>query len=434
MRGAVLMSVVASVAAHGHRHGEAWASTPTQAGLQVTTIGGSGHVSFSNTEPCRDHPSQHRDGPAETSKFAAPTRAQVVDGVPHVLDPMNGCIRTYSEGIWSSATPCCTSDIAVGRRGKGPQDMYIADDYYYLLDSYNNQLKRSPRPFEEWTVLAGNGSRPFHGQSEDGEALRHALNNPHGLAVTTDGSGDLYISETFSSCIKLLRNGVLTTIAGRCGFGGYSDGTPADARFQHPHHVNLDPRNESVLYVSDAECWDDDARDDMDYQSCKRTNGGVCFSGIRKIELDRSTGLAVSVSTVAGKATKGEHGKQSHACNGVVDGPTSDAKFNFVHGTAFAPLTPEERMRAEAGDGLAGSDAIYVCDEDGNRIRRIDLRENVVSTVAGSGKEGPRDGSSAKARFTYPGGIGLDVDGNIYVGDYESNRVRLISAATVSIV
>jgi len=330
-------------------------------------------------------------------------------------------------------TPCCTSDIAVGKNGAGPQDMYISDDSYYLLDSYNNQLKRSLRPFKEWTVLAGNGSRPFHGQSEDGEALKQALNNPHGMAVTTDGSGDIYISETFSSCVKLLRNGVLTTVAGKCGFGGYSNGNPADARFQHPHHVNLDPRNESVLYLSDAECWDDDD-DGHDDKSCVNTNGGVCFSGIRKIELDRKTGLAVSVSTVAGKATKGKDGKQSQSCNDVVDGSTSDAMFDFIHGTAFAPLTADEQKRVQAGEELGGSDEMYVCDEDGNRIRKIDLKKNVVSTVAGSGKEGPKDGSSAKARFTYPGGIGLDLEGNIYVGDYESNLVRLISAKTETVV
>jgi len=272
------------------------------------------------------------------------------------------------------------------------------------------------------------------GQSGDGAALEQALNNPHGLAVTTDGSGDVYISETFSSCVKLLRNGILTTVAGKCGFGGYSDGNPAEARFQHPHHVNLDPRNESVLYVSDAECWDDDAVDDMAYASCTKTNGGVCFSGIRKIELDRSTGLAVSVSTVAGKATMGKHGSQSQSCNDVVDGSTSDAMFDFIHGTAFAPLSPDEKKRSAAGEDLGGSDEIFVCDEDGNRIRKIDLRNNQVSTVAGSGKEGPKDGSSAKARFTYPGGLGLDLRGNIYVGDYESNRVRLISAVSDSIV
>lgn len=176
------------------------------------------------------------------------------------------------------------------------------------------------------------------------------------MAVTSDGSGDVYISETWSSCIRLLRNGQLTTVAGRCGFGGHADGAPLDARFQHPHHINLDPRNESELYVSDVECFDDDPfPDDQKYKPCATTDGGVCFSGVRKIELDRATGLAVRVSTLAGQFTEKSHGKK--ACNKFADGDAKTASFNYIHGTAFVPLSAEERAAPRAA---GGSDAIFV--------------------------------------------------------------------------
>ena len=108
--------------------------------------------------------------------------------------------------------------------------------------------------------------------------------------------------------------------------------------------------------------------------------------------------------------------------------------FDFIHGTAFLPLSASEKARLQAGESLGGSDNIYVSDEDGNRIRKIDLKNNVVSTIAGSGKEGPKDGPAAKAKFTYPGGVGLDTEGNIYVGDYESHRVRLIAPSSAELV
>lgn len=82
--------------------------------------------------------------------------------------------------------------------------------------------KRASRPFDKWVVLAGNvsahhtlisgmllrerdcsylqGSRPYRGRSTDGPALEQALNEPHGMAVTSDGSGDVYIAE-----VKLFR-------------------------------------------------------------------------------------------------------------------------------------------------------------------------------------------------------------------------------------
>jgi len=325
--------------------------------------------------------------------------------------------------------------MSTGTNGQGPQDFFISDDgYLYMLDSYNNQLKQSPWPFQEWTVLAGNGSRPFHGQSTDGPALEQALNNPHGMAVTTDGSGDVYLSQTFSSCVSLLRNGVLTTVAGKCGFGGYADGDPSEARFQHPHSITLDPRNESVLYLNDAECWDDEPfPDDQKWKPCAKTSEGVCFSGIRKLELDRSTGSVVRVSTLAGKHSSKRNGKVSKTCNDYADGDQSTAMFDFIHGTAFLPLSEDEKSRKQAGESLGGSDAIYVADEDGNRIRKVDLQTKITSTVAGSGDDGLTDGPGSEATFNYPGGLGLDLAGNIYVGDYESHRIRFVTAPQSSV-
>ena len=147
--------------------------------------------------------------------------------------------------------------------------MWVTRTRFFLLDSYNNQIKSAPRPFTEWTVLAGNGSRPARGRSDDGPALAVALNEPHGMAVVPSSlaSGDdadvaIYVAEMWPSCVWLLRARRLATVAGTCGVGGYADvardGVAAAARFQHPHHVALDPRDEAVLYLSDAECYDDD--------------------------------------------------------------------------------------------------------------------------------------------------------------------------------
>lgn len=398
----------------------------------MSTIGGSGPSAIAKVKPCSIDSQYHKDGAASSSRFAAPTRIQVLGGKLFVADGMNGCIRSadVGGGSWSSETPCCTADISTGPEGWGPQDLAVSDKYFYLLDSYNNQVKRSPRPFTKWTVLAGNGSRPFHGQSTDGPALQQALNEPHGFAVTSDGSGDIYIAETWSSCVKLLRKGVLTTVAGRCGFGGHADGNPLESRFQHPHTITLDPRDETKLYVSSAPCYDDDGPpDDQKYKPCAKTNGGVCFSGVQLVTLDRTTGLAVNVKTISGKA--GKKGK----CADAVDGKVDSAAFEYIHGTAFQPLSDDELASKQAGNKLSPSKAIYVCDEDANTIRKIDFDAGRVSTVAGKAYDDDLvDGPALKAAFNYPGGLGLDPQGNIYVGDYENSRIRLISFKNVSVL
>jgi len=330
----------------------------------------------------------------------------------------------------SSATPCCSADIATGEGGNGPQFMHVTPGHFYLTDSFNNQLKWSTRPFKEWTVLAGNGSRPHRGRSIDGLALQVPLNEPHGFTVTSDGSGDVYIADTFSSCIRLLRDGVLTTIAGRCGFGGHADGAPHASLFQHPHRVNLDPRNESELYVSDSECWDDEDGDDEPSHPCRHTDAGVCFSGVRKIELDRSTGLAVRVSTVVGQLSSRADGKESRECIGFADGNASSAKFHFSHGVAFSLLSGADMELRHKGQPAGGSPSMFIMDELGNRVRKLDFHTGIVTTIAGTGKYGMQNGPGSSATFSNPAGLGLDLGDTVYVADYASHRIRVISPPT----
>jgi sugar lactone lactonase YvrE len=51
-----------------------------------------------------------------------------------------------------------------------------------------------------------------------------------------------------------------------------------------------------------------------------------------------------------------------------------------------------------------------------------------VSTLAGTGFPGYKDGPAAEANFFYPHGIALDDNGNIYVSDFGNDRIRKISS------
>ena len=51
----------------------------------------------------------------------------------------------------------------------------------------------------------------------------------------------------------------------------------------------------------------------------------------------------------------------------------------------------------------------------------------VVSTVAGNGTPGFADGNATSAQFNSPAGVTLDSSGNIYVADYNNQRIRKIS-------
>jgi DNA-binding beta-propeller fold protein YncE len=66
---------------------------------------------------------------------------------------------------------------------------------------------------------------------------------------------------------------------------------------------------------------------------------------------------------------------------------------------------------------------LYVADTENQRIRKI-TPEGVVSTLAGSSTAGTGDGLAGSAQFNAPREIDIDTNGNIYVVDSGSHRVR----------
>ena len=75
-----------------------------------------------------------------------------------------------------------------------------------------------------------------------------------------------------------------------------------------------------------------------------------------------------------------------------------------------------------------GSDTngnLYIPDTDNNCIRLIDPEGN-VSTYAGTGEAGNKDGDSRIATFTEPAGAYVDKEGNVFIADWGGNKIRKI--------
>jgi len=94
---------------------------------------------------------------------------------------------------------------------------------------------------------------------------------------------------------------------------------------------------------------------------------------------------------------------------GQQDGPVSRARFSDPYGLA------QDRQGR-----------LYVSDAgENNRIRRIG-REGEVSTWAGS-TEGFKDGHALSAQFNTPSGLALDAQGNLYVADTGNHAIRKVT-------
>jgi sugar lactone lactonase YvrE len=85
---------------------------------------------------------------------------------------------------------------------------------------------------------------------------------------------------------------------------------------------------------------------------------------------------------------------------------------------------------------LDGSGNMYIADSIHNRIRKVDAKTNLISTIAGNGSAGfaGDNGPATSAELNIPNGVAVDGAGNIYIADTGNNRVREIYANTGIIV
>jgi sugar lactone lactonase YvrE len=81
------------------------------------------------------------------------------------------------------------------------------------------------------------------------------------------------------------------------------------------------------------------------------------------------------------------------------------------------------------GIAVSGS-TVYIGDYSNQRIRAI--AAGTVTTVAGSGLQGLVDGPAASAKFSFPVGVAVDSSGTVFVADSANDVIRSIAAGTVS--
>ena len=96
----------------------------------------------------------------------------------------------------------------------------------------------------------------------------------------------------------------------------------------------------------------------------------------------------------------------------------SDQQVNNPYGLAIGP------------DG-----ALYFCDLDNQRIRRLDLETRQTLTVAGNGQRGySGDGAAATAAsLNMPHEIQFDAAGHLYIAERDNHGVRRVDAVTGAI-
>lgn len=208
----------------------------------------------------------------------------------------------------------------------------------------------------------------------DGTAKSARLIEPFGVAF--DKQGNWYICEYKGQRItKVDTKGISTPFAGREANSQEPEGaTASQLRLNDPHGLVIS--KDQQMYIADT-------------------------LNHRVVRIDLKTGRA---ATIAGTGQAGYGGD---------GGSATKASFNQLYAVEIN----------RAGDKL------YLTDLRNRRIRLLDLKSGVVTTIAGNGLEGiPADGAVANASpLLDPRAAAVDSRGNIYILERRGNGLRVLN-------
>jgi DNA-binding beta-propeller fold protein YncE len=278
-------------------------------------------------------------------------------------------------------------------------------------------------------TFAGNGSFGYSG--DGGPATEAMLNGPQNICI--DNRGNAYVIDLGNAVIRKVdtRTGRILTVAGNgtMGFSG-DEGPATSASFAYPFHATTDEVGN--LYISD-----------------------LANNRIRKV--DARTGI---IHTIAGTGIKGFDGDGKAALATNITEPfgiTIDRSGNLIFvdedglrlrklntRTGIITTIAGSSARGFAGDGGPASQAlfdfiwniavdkqsgdIYVTDANNHRVRRIDNRTGIITSFAGNGIDGNSglEGPATQASLSKPTAVAVDATGNVFIADEALSQVYMV--------
>ena len=397
----------------------------------IQTVAGTGKAGYSGDS-----------GPAGSAQLNGPSGVALdAAGNLYIADARNEAIRKVApDGTLTTVAGTgirgSLGDFGPARSAQldGPEAVAVdAAGNLYIADTFNGRIRRVT-PSGVISTFAGVGSTGLF-SGDGGPATAAALSLPTDLAF--DRGGRLYIADFGNSRLRVVTNGVISTVAGRPDGENLANGMLAvNARLEGPTGIAADASGNlyfveaglgsgSGLALSDFKIWSITATGVM---------GTLAGNGIPSFSGDGGPGPVAQLNMPIGVAANSSGGLFfSDSLNQRVRGVSPTGAISTLAGNGTAGFNGEVLSPKSAllhnPHGMA-SDALgnwYLADTGNNRIREAQPGGNLF-TVAGNGNASyfGDNGLAVRASINQPEGLAVDAAGNVYIADTLDHAIRKV--------
>ncbi|KAH6762487.1 haloacid dehalogenase-like hydrolase family protein [Perilla frutescens var. hirtella] len=314
----------------------------------------------------------------------------------------------------------------------GKLEVDVLNNRLFISDSNHNRVVVTDLDGNFKMQIGSTGEEGFH----DGNFDDAMFNRPQGLAYNAK-KNLLYVADTENHALRVIDfvNETVQTLAGNGTKGSdyQGGGSGTSQLLNSPWDVCFDPVND-IVYIAMAgqhQIWthtlDGITRafsgDGYERNLNGDSSGSTSFAQPSGITLspDLKEAYIADSESSSIRALDLRTGGSRLLAGG--DPIFSDNLFKFGDSDGVGS---EVLLQHPLGVFCGSDGQIYVADSYNHKIKKLDLASKRVTTLAGTGKAGFKDGSVLKAQLSEPSGLVEDGNGRLLIADTNNSLIRLL--------